>query len=132
MQLGEGLPWELEVDPGEINGPLVLDGCRCSPPACSNACHTGRTGRHGAVTFNEAAAAALRSGVIPGPPPDGRPQYREEPVKSVRVFRLDVSPKDKRRGHRARPWERVLQLTEIVLSFRGIDPRTGRQFGARY
>ena len=81
------------------------------------------------VPFNEAAAAALRSGVIPGPLPDGRPQYREEPVKSVRVFRLDVSPEDKRRGH---PWERVLQLTEIVLSFRGIDPRIGRQFGARY
>ena len=81
------------------------------------------------MPLNEAAAAAVRSGAPPGPLPDGRPQYREEPVKGVRVFRLDVSPEDKRRGH---SWERVLQLTEIVWSFRGMDPRTGRQFGVTY
>ena len=68
------------------------------------------------VPFNGAVAAALHSGAPLGPLPDGRPQYREEPVKSVRVFRLDLSPEDKRRGH---PWERVLRLTEIVWSFRG-------------
>ena len=39
------------------------------------------------------------------------------------------SPEDKRRGH---SWERVLPLTEIVWSFRGMDPRTGRQFGVTY
>jgi hypothetical protein len=109
MPLTEHRGFESSRDPGAPSDGLW---CWMWSAICHqmNALPTTRAGMRSTVLvpLNEAAADAVKAGAPLGLLPDGRPQYRTEPVRSVRVYRLEVSPADQRRGH---SWERVLQLT---------------------